>query len=164
MPQLRRETRGAFALNVRRFSLVAVLATTALLLVAAGTQAANLANVRVPVSFVSSDFCADQGEPIAYDGFMHIVYNFTTDGAGGFHEIQVADAQYSGVGVVTGDKYVVTAADHIVGNYPDSGTSIVSMTMHVERIHAGETTQLDDSYYMMVLSPGGYTVEQEGCR
>src|SRR5829696_6716 len=84
----------------RWFGLLAIVAVLA---VPAAAQAAT--SVTVPVSFTGADLCG-AGEPIAYDGFMHIVYNFTTNAIGNYRELQSANAHYTGVGLVTGDTYV----------------------------------------------------------
>ena len=146
----------------KRFWWFAPLAIVALVLsVPVASQAAT--SVIVPVSSPGGDFCG-AGEPIAFDGFMHIVYNLRTDATGNYHELQQANAHYTGVGLVTGDTFIVSAAGHIFEGTSNGGSTTVSLTEHVEEIHLGETTRLDDSYAEIVLSPGGYGIEQEGCR
>lgn len=143
----------------KRLWWFAPLAASALLAVPAATQAAD--SFTVPVSFTGGSLCGVY-EPIAFDGFMHIVYQLRSDPTGNYKELQFANAHYTGVGLVSGDTYVVNAAGHIFEGASDGGT-IVSMTEQVERIHLGETTRLDDSYTRVVLSPGGYYIEEDGC-
>jgi hypothetical protein len=147
---------------------VVMLAIAATLLASAPTAwAAAVENVRVPLSFMSFSGCPEaDGEPVQFDGFMHIADNFTVDAAGGFREHFHANVLLKGVGLVTGDRYVSTSVDNLGEPHPSGAVSVVviSITRH-NQIRAGEPTPDDDlSLRITFISPGGVFVEHEECR
>lgn len=125
---------------------------------------AGATTTRVPLSFVTNDLCGADGEPIAVSGDMHIVYAFTSQDDGAFHEQQIAQAHLVGIGLVSGDRYIFNATGHIFESTFTSGSSLVMEADRSVQIHAGETTALDDFYMRVSFNPGGYYVDQSGCR
>jgi hypothetical protein len=147
---------------------VVMLAVAATLLASSPTaRAAPVENERVPLSFMSFSSCpVAGGEPVRFEGFMHIANNFTTDAAGGFREHFHANLLLKGVGLVSGDRYVSTSVDNLTESHPSGAVSVVvvSVTRH-NQIRAGEATPDDDlSLRMMFTIPGGVFVEQGECR
>jgi hypothetical protein len=146
----------------RLLSVFAVV--TAVVSVAPGPSQADATSTRVPVSFVTGDICGADGEPIAVEGQMHIVYAFTSQDEGVFHEQQIAQAHLVGVGLVSGDRYILNSSSETSESVLSNGNSLVMHTEHAVRIHAGETTPFDDFYMRFTFNPGGYSVDISGCR
>jgi hypothetical protein len=128
--------------------------------------AAPVQNVRVPLSFTSFTGCPEaDGEPVQFEGFMHIANNFTVDAAGGFREHFHANVLLKGVGLVTGDRYVSTSVSNLGELHVSSQQrSIVVAIERAHQIRAGEPTPDDDQSVRLTMSPGGHFVEHEECR
>ena len=130
----------------------------------AGASAAPASTFTVPVSLTTFTPCPeDGGEPVHFDGFMRITSVFTTDAAGGFHEIATASSHLMGTGLESGDRYVSNNTDLIVGNYPAGGRSVVVNVSHYRTDHTGPAGPDDDFSLRLIITPGGYVVDDEGC-
>jgi hypothetical protein len=148
----------------RRFAAVAV-AVLAGSVLAPSASADPAVNTTVPLNFVTSSQCpADTGgEQVAFEGAMHLTYSFNSNPPGGFREQFHANVHLLGVGLTTGDRYIFAAGDTITGIYPSGRGAVVSVTGRVQEIHAGDATPGDDFSIRMVLSPGGFNADREGC-
>ena len=150
-------------MTIRRMGATAALGLTAMLMVVTAAARADATSEWIPVSFVTNSFCGTS-EVIAVEGDMHVVYAFTSQGDGVYHEQQIAQAHLVGYGLESGDMYIFDASGHIVGNYPPNGRSLVLESDHSVQIHAGETTPLDDFYMRVSFNTGGYSIDVSGCR
>jgi hypothetical protein len=148
--------------NCRLWLAILLVLTVAVVLPSISSAGAQ--SERVAVSFVTADICGAGGEPIAVDGVMHLVHTFTSPADGVSFEEQIAQAHLVGVGLVSGDRYIFNATAHIIGNYVPNGTSISMETDQSVRVHAGESTPLDDFYMRFRITPSDTFVEIDGCR
>jgi hypothetical protein len=144
--------------------IVTVAASLTVAVVLPSTSPAAAQGKWVRVSFVTNAVCGADGEPIAVDGEMHLVYTFTSTAEGVYFEQQIVHAHLVGVGLVSGDTYIFNATGHTVGNYLPNGTSVSMETDHSVQVHAGESTSLDDFYMRFSFTPSGTFVAVEGCR
>jgi hypothetical protein len=148
----------------RKCAALAALALAGLIApAAASADPAQQANV--PVSFTSWSRCPDDGsgEQVAWEGTMHVGYVFTTMPEGGYRELFHANIHMEGMGLTTGDRYVANGAFSLGGTYPPAGMAIVTDIEHVHSLHAGETMPDDDYTSVILLTPNGNFIEQEGC-
>lgn len=148
-----------------RGMMIAVILAGTLVASPPTAWAAPVENVRVPLSFTSFTGCPEaDGEPVQFEGFMHIANNFTVDAAGGFREHFHANVLLKGVGLVTGDRYVSTSVSNLGELHPSSERSIVVSIERHNQIRAGEPTPDDDESLRITMSPGGHFVVHEECR
>jgi hypothetical protein len=143
---------------------VAVVCALTVAVVLPSTSPAAAQSERVRVSFVTTEICGADGEPIAVDGELHLVSTFTSTAEGVYFEQQIAQAHLVGVGLVSGDTYIFNATGHTVGNYLPNGGSVSMEADQSVQVHAGESTALDDFYMRFSFTPSGTFVSIEGCR
>jgi hypothetical protein len=142
---------------------VAVLVAAGLALPATAS-AAPADQVTIPVDFTTYSLCPDAGgEAVHFTGSMRLVHIFTTDTAGGYHEIFKASSHYVGVGLDSGDRYVSNNTDVIVGEYPTGGTSVVVNLSRYRTDATGNSVPDGDFSLRMMFTPGGYYVEDQTC-
>jgi hypothetical protein len=149
----------------RRLPVIAVAVAVAAGVAAPGASAAPADTVTIPVSITVWSACPldVDGEQVQLDGFMQLTHTFTTDAAGGYHEHFAATSHLEGTGLVSGDRYVSNNTDSIIGNYPADGTSVVVNVTRDRQVLTGPSSPGDDFSVRLMLTPGGYYVEEETC-
>lgn len=99
-------------------------------------------NVRVPLAFTTDVSCT--GEPIAFEGTMHLVLH-SGDTANGSHPRAHANQHLEGVGLVTGARYIGVFSENAGSNVAARGqASNTTLVQNFHIIRQGESTPADD--------------------
>ena len=104
--------------------------------------------------------CTSEPEPITWEGTLHLVHNQTTTPNGRGVIVYHATLKGSGVGTLSGTKYVTLNTDHIRGIYdPDTGkyTQTNNVTQMFLRQGAGEDLMMRSVYHITLQPDGTYT-------
>jgi len=108
--------------------------------------------------------CTSEPEPITWEGTLHLVKNETTTPDGRWVGTYSATLKGSGVGTLSGTKYVTLLTDRIRGNYnPDTGMYIQTNNVQQMWLNQGPGEDLmARSVFHITLQPDGtYTVRVE---
>jgi hypothetical protein len=97
------------------------------------------------ISFID-DFDACSGERVSIAGIQHIVGRVTKDAMGKFHFGFTRNTKGTGVGQISGDKYILTdAVGQMDFEFVSGQPRILTQEYHSVFIHKGEAFSNDDT-------------------
>jgi hypothetical protein len=130
------------SMTLRLLTLIAGVSAAALAF-ATLTSAAPTENSTSPFSITTDASCT--GEPISFQGTMHVVRN-TTETANGSHLHGHVNAHLDGVGLQSGAKYVGTIGVDVNVNLsaPPSQSNNFTLVSNLHIVRAGESAPSDD--------------------
>jgi hypothetical protein len=134
---------------VSALALAAGLLTLALL---AKPAQAQMQRERVPVEFDFFNTCT--GETIIFEGTVQVFFDFKEDANGGIHTQGHAHLHGQGVGLTSGDKYVLNETQNNHQNFRvplESGAANFHITQSLRVIHQGPGTPGDDFLTKILL-------------
>ena len=100
-------------------------------------------NEKIPFT---DDFDACSGERVSITGVQHVVGRFTKDAAGKFHYGFTRNTKGTGMGQISGDKYILTdAVGQIDFEFVPGQPRILTQEYHSVFIHKGEAFSNDDT-------------------
>jgi hypothetical protein len=141
---------------------VLVALMLALPLIASSRPASAGSDVSIWIPF-TDDFDSCTGEVVTLSGEQHLVGQTTQDGAGQMHFIFVRNMFGSGVGTVSGTRYVFRGAFtkvDLIGT-TEGSTTIFTQISTETLLRQGESAPKDDAMIRMVthitITPNGIT-------
>jgi hypothetical protein len=135
---------------MKRILLLLAAVAMLVLVLAPGAQAqATNETTNETALFTATFFNPCTGEDVYFEGHIHLLFHHTVDSTGGDHGKFNANVQGEGVGLSSGDRYILTQThnDQINNDSPLEGEQTrlnVTFVSHLHLTRQGETGTEDD--------------------